>query len=235
MVAKVHGAFVGRTPGFAVAGRGAQRRDGARRRRVAASRPGAAGHPPARHVRDRGAAPAAGAAARRDVLVISAAKEAEAVRTALRGGVVNYLLKPFDQDALRDRLQRTRPTHRSLAEPTVAQTDLDRLSAAAPPPGGARLPKGLSPESADLVAGVLRTTDDDLSARSAPSAPGCPGSAPAATWSTSSRSAGRRCGCSTGRRAGRSAATPGGRRVPALTGRGRRGASPDPPLRVPGQ
>ena len=40
------------------------------------------------------------------MLVISAAKEVEAVRTALRGGVVNYLLKPFDQDALRDRLQR---------------------------------------------------------------------------------------------------------------------------------
>jgi response regulator of citrate/malate metabolism len=99
-----------------------------------------------------------------DVLVISAAKEAETVRTALRGGVVNYLLKPFDQDALRDRLQRYAATHRSLAAPTVAQTDLDRLFGAAPARPRARLPKGLSPESAELVAGVLRATDDDLSA-----------------------------------------------------------------------
>ena len=100
-----------------------------------------------------------------DVLVISAAKEAETVRTALRGGVVNYLLKPFDQDALRDRLQRYAATHRSLAAPTVAQTDLDHLFGAAPARRAAtRLPKGLSPESAELVAGVLRAADDDLSA-----------------------------------------------------------------------
>src|SRR5690349_6133259 len=100
-----------------------------------------------------------------DVLVISAAKEVETVRTALRGGVVNYLLKPFDQDALRDRLQQYAADHRSLAT-TVEQSELDKLFGStrgrpAPP----KLPKGLSAESADLVAGVLRTcVEDDLSA-----------------------------------------------------------------------
>jgi response regulator of citrate/malate metabolism len=100
-----------------------------------------------------------------DVLVISAAKEVETVRTALRGGVVNYLLKPFDRDALRDRLQQYAADHRSLAT-TVEQSELDKLFGStrgrpAPP----KLPKGLSAESADLVAGVLRTCDeDDLSA-----------------------------------------------------------------------
>src|SRR6185437_14637157 len=87
-----------------------------------------------------------------DVLVISAAKEAETVRSALRGGVVNYLLKPFDQQALRDRLQEYAAAHTSLtAAPTVAQTDLDRLFGSAPPRARSatpRLPKGLSPESA---------------------------------------------------------------------------------------
>ena len=62
-------------------------------------------------------------------------------------------------------MQRYAATHRSLAEETVAQTDLDRLFGAAPArPATARLPKGLSPESAELVAGVLRAADDALSA-----------------------------------------------------------------------
>jgi response regulator of citrate/malate metabolism len=99
-----------------------------------------------------------------DVLVISAAKEAETVRTALRGGVVNYLLKPFDQDALRDRLQQYAADHRSL-DTTVQQSELDKLFGSAKGrPAPPKLPKGLSPESADLVAGVLRASADDLSA-----------------------------------------------------------------------
>ena len=100
-----------------------------------------------------------------DVLVISAAKEAETVRTALRGGVVNYLLKPFDQDALRERLQQYAADHHSL-EATVEQSELDKLFGSTPGrPAPPKLPKGLSPESADLVAGVLRTcAEDDLSA-----------------------------------------------------------------------
>ena len=101
-----------------------------------------------------------------DVLVISAAKEVATVRTALRGGVVNYLLKPFDQEALRDRLQHYAAAHQTL-ETTVGQNELDRLfgsTAPAAPQAPPRLPKGLSPESADLVAGILRATDDDLSA-----------------------------------------------------------------------
>ena len=102
-----------------------------------------------------------------DVLVISAAKEAETVRTALRGGVVNYLLKPFDQDALRDRLQqlRRRRTARSPT-PTVAQTDLDRLFGAAPrPPGGAAAAEGAEPGVGRRSSRVCCTAaDDDLSA-----------------------------------------------------------------------
>src|SRR5215216_2505325 len=35
-----------------------------------------------------------------DVLVITAAREVDTVRRALRGGVVNYLIKPFEYDAL---------------------------------------------------------------------------------------------------------------------------------------
>ena len=165
MVAKVHAAFVARTPGFEVVG--VAHTGTTALVSVATLHPDLVlldihlpdipGTEVLRRLREQ--EPDV------DVLVISAAKEAETVRTALRGGVVNYLLKPFDQDALRDRLQRYAATHRSLAAPTVAQTDLDHLFGAAPARRAApRLPKGLSPESAELVAGVLRAADDDLSA-----------------------------------------------------------------------
>ena len=166
MVAKVHAAFVGRTPGFAVVGvahAGATALDAAEELRpdlvlLDIHLPDVSGIEVLRRLRER--QPDV------DVLVISAAKEVETVRTALRGGVVNYLLKPFDQDALRERLQQYAADHRSLAAtPTVGQTDLDRLFGSTPGrPPPPRLPKGLSSESADLVAGVLRTTDADLSA-----------------------------------------------------------------------
>lgn len=98
-----------------------------------------------------------------DVLVITAAREVDTVRRALRGGAVNYLIKPFEYDALRQRLEQYAATHRHLAEVTAAaQSDIDRVF-------GTRvrsrpLPKGLSSETAELVEDVLRTASSDLSA-----------------------------------------------------------------------
>ena len=164
MVAKVHAAFVARTPGFEVAG---VAHSGATALVSAAALnpdlvlldihlPDMSGIDVLRQLREL--QPDV------DVLVISAAKEAETVRTALRGGVVNYLLKPFEQDDLRERLEQYAATRSALAEATRAdQADVDRARGAARTRGGP-LPKGLSPESAELVAGVLRAADDDLSA-----------------------------------------------------------------------
>ncbi|MGH3371578.1 MAG: response regulator, partial [Nocardioidaceae bacterium] len=50
-----------------------------------------------------------------DVLVISAAREAETVRRALRGGIVHYLIKPFSYDDLRVRLEHYREAYGGLA------------------------------------------------------------------------------------------------------------------------
>ncbi|MGV9900086.1 response regulator, partial [Streptomyces tendae] len=51
-----------------------------------------------------------------DVMVISAAREADAVRGAVRHGVVDYLLKPFEFEDLRVRLERYAvQRHRALA------------------------------------------------------------------------------------------------------------------------
>lgn len=171
MVARVHAAFVARVPAFAVVGTAHTGADALRAIAELAPDlvlldiylPDMTGVEVLRRLRET--QPDV------DVLVISAAREVDTVRTALRGGVVNYLLKPFDSDALRARLEQYAATRRSLtAEPTVGQGDLDRLfgrPAGAPAAAGVReetLPKGLSPESADLVRRVLRAAGGDLSA-----------------------------------------------------------------------
>ncbi|WP_127125156.1 response regulator [Georgenia sp. SYP-B2076] len=106
-----------------------------------------------------------------DVIVVTAAREAETVKRAVRGGAVQYLMKPFAFTDLQQRLQHYRDTHRALApgaEP--AQTDVDRLFATpvgATPSGSAPLPKGLSPETLQLVEQVLAASEGDLSAAEA--------------------------------------------------------------------
>jgi response regulator of citrate/malate metabolism len=101
-----------------------------------------------------------------DVLVISAAKEIEAVRGAARRGVVNYLLKPFDFDDLRVRLEQYAAQRSDLRDAVVSgQADVDRLlSRATSSATTATLPKGMSVETADLVKQALRRLKGTLSA-----------------------------------------------------------------------
>lgn len=106
-----------------------------------------------------------------DVLVITAAREAETVRRALRGGIVHYLIKPFSYDDLRERLEHYRHAYRGLAGSATEaeQAEVDRvfgLAAAAGRPE-ARLPKGFSAETLRLVAQGLREAGTDLSAAEA--------------------------------------------------------------------
>ncbi|WP_432522970.1 response regulator [Kineococcus sp. SYSU DK006] len=96
-----------------------------------------------------------------EVVVISAAREAATVREALHGGVAGYLIKPFEARQLAERLQRVQAARRALAPEVLDQADVDRALGIPAAPAGpspraaAALPKGLSPETADLVAGAL--------------------------------------------------------------------------------
>ncbi|PRY57117.1 response regulator of citrate/malate metabolism [Knoellia remsis] len=114
---------------------------------------------------------------RSDIIVISAAKEADAVRGAVRQGVTDYLLKPFSREDLRDRLEGY-AAHRTLLESSSPedQATVDRLFARAggrrPGTGEGAMPKGLSPETARLVEAALREADGDLSATEAAEAVG---------------------------------------------------------------
>lgn len=105
-----------------------------------------------------------------DVIMITAARDLDTVRGAIRGGALHYLIKPFSYEALRDQLENFRSLHQKLSElpgdSPAAQQDVDQLfgtrSRRTVPP-----PKGLATETAEIVERILRETTaagDDVSA-----------------------------------------------------------------------
>lgn len=100
-----------------------------------------------------------------DIVVISAANEFETVERALRLGVAGYLLKPFTLDDLAGRLDEYRSQHHTNRQHTVGdQAEVDRIfgRAEAEP---RQLPKGLSPETSQLVLATLDGQPAELSAQ----------------------------------------------------------------------
>ena len=90
-----------------------------------------------------------------DILAITAAREVETVRTAMAGGVADYLIKPFPLRVFRERLEsyaarRDKLRRLSARQATVQdQHEVDRLLSARPHQGEGRdLPKGLVPAHA---------------------------------------------------------------------------------------
>jgi len=99
-----------------------------------------------------------------DVVAVTAARDVPTVRSALRGGVVHYLLKPFTFDVLRDRLERYAAAYgRLTATDAVAQSDVDNLFVALRSTS-TPLPKGLTADTSALIAGAMRECAGDLSA-----------------------------------------------------------------------
>ena len=103
-----------------------------------------------------------------DVIVITAAREVETVRTAMAGGVLHYLVKPFSRADLHARLVDYRE-HRSLvresATEPVDQELVDRLLGATRRPGPSRaLPKGLAWRTLEMVSAALRESPEPASA-----------------------------------------------------------------------
>lgn len=124
-----------------------------------------------------------------DVLVITASRELETVRSAMAGGVLHYLVKPFTSQALNERLDGYVALRDELAAGASAgpldQERIDRIvaprRAAAPAEEGpdasepgsaaghlagpaARLPKGLSRPTLDAVVEALQSSPGDVSA-----------------------------------------------------------------------
>jgi len=165
MVARIHTGFVERTPGFTVTGvahTGAQALAEAERLQpdlvlLDVYLPDVSGLDLLGALRE--------AAPEVDVLVISAAREADTVRRALRGGIVHYLMKPFSYDDLRIRLEHYQQAYAAMAGEQTDQADVDRVFGVSGT--DKRLPKGFSAETLRLVEDTLRQEAGDVSAAEA--------------------------------------------------------------------
>jgi response regulator of citrate/malate metabolism len=158
MVAKVHAGFVAALDGFEVAGTastGAQALEEIERLRpdlvlLDVYLPDMTGLEILRRLRAGGSGV--------DVIVISAARDVESIRSALHGGVLHYLVKPFDRATFEARLQDYAALRDELGELGEAgQVDVDRVfgfSRGAPEPPAAT-PKGIAPETLQLVRETL--------------------------------------------------------------------------------
>ncbi|MEQ5834117.1 response regulator [Marinobacter sp. NFXS9] len=100
-----------------------------------------------------------------DVILITAAREVDTLRSALRGGVFDYILKPLVFERLQAALQRYQQhlsTLDSLGD--VAQKEVDALLPRHPaepePASPSRLPKGIDPLTLDKIRDVVRAPGD---------------------------------------------------------------------------
>ena len=171
MVAKVHSGYVARTEGFEVAGVAHTGADALRQ--VASLKPDLvlldvylpdmSGLEVLKSLRANEDV---------DVIVITAATDVDTVRSAMRGGVLHYLIKPFDYDALRDQLAHFASLHDRLDRlRSAGQADVDQVFGARPT-SKPLLPKGLTPETARLVENALRAHPEGLSASECASSTG---------------------------------------------------------------
>lgn len=164
MVAKVHAGFVSALEGFCVVGTastGAQALEEVARLRpdlvlLDVYLPDMTGLDVLRRLRATGS--------KVDVVVISAARDVDSIRSALHGGVLHYLVKPFDRRTFEARLRDYAVVHRELLGLDEAgQGDVDRLFAGTRGAGGAAppTPKGIAPETLQLVREALRAAGDE--------------------------------------------------------------------------
>lgn len=100
-----------------------------------------------------------------DVIVITAAKDADSVRAAMQGGALHYLLKPFSFPALRDKLLsygQMRSRLSALQEPD--QRSVDRIFGALRAPDQLAGAKGRSPHTLEAVERLLVSGEQEMSA-----------------------------------------------------------------------
>jgi response regulator of citrate/malate metabolism len=164
MVARIHSGFVERTPGFRVVG---SAHSGAEALTLAdqlapdlilldVHLPDLSGLVVLRTLRTRGNVAA--------VVMVTAERDVEAVRAALHGGAMQYLVKPFHYDDLAQRLVSVRNTLGVLGAGDADQATIDRAFVGVVPEDVAALPKGLSPVTADLVLDALRLRGEQSAA-----------------------------------------------------------------------
>ena len=108
-----------------------------------------------------------------DVISITAAREVESLRAAMRGGVVHYLIKPFlfatfEEKLLSYAAARARMTRIGKAE----QGDVDKIFGALRTASNEQLPKGLADSTLELIVQALGRSQSGLAAAAVADAAG---------------------------------------------------------------
>jgi two-component system CitB family response regulator len=102
-----------------------------------------------------------------DVIAVTAARDVENLRAAIRAGVVHYLIKPFRLAAFEEKLTSYASASARLARVSEAdQAEVDRIFGALRAGSGAAtaLPKGLSDATLELVVRTLHGARSGLAA-----------------------------------------------------------------------
>jgi response regulator of citrate/malate metabolism len=165
LTAEAHAAYVGRVPGYAVAGiaqtgaeavrllRDARRADGS----IAGidlilldvNLPDTTGIELCRSLRAAGI--------EIDVIAVTAVRDAAVVRSAVSLGIVQYLIKPFTFAAFAEKLGAYRDYRARVGSAVVTdQQEVDASFAALRTSSGGDLPKGLTRETLDRVRSAVR-------------------------------------------------------------------------------
>lgn len=166
-VARVNAAYVGKVPGFHVAGEAHTAAEALRRLETPPRLdlvlmdhylPDGTGLAVVREMRRRGH--------RTDVIMVTAARDVATVQEAMRHGALQYLVKPFAFAGLRARLEAYAELRRTLDGGGEAQqAEVDRIFGALSAPVRPGLPRGHSPTTADLVRRTLMGATGPLSAQ----------------------------------------------------------------------
>ncbi len=99
-----------------------------------------------------------------DCFVLTAARDVRTVKQCLDLGALHYLIKPFTREELIERLHEYRRWRSALnADDELSQPEVDHIFHGVGRPT-ATLPKGLSPETMELIVSALADTGDALAA-----------------------------------------------------------------------
>jgi response regulator of citrate/malate metabolism len=96
-----------------------------------------------------------------EAIMITAANDAHTVQRALYDGVLDFLIKPFQQARLKQALERYYQRRRATQAESFTQKKLDRLLGINNPE---RLPKGIDAATLEQIQLILRTVGHALSA-----------------------------------------------------------------------
>lgn len=109
-----------------------------------------------------------------DVIAVTSARDLKVVRASVASGVVQYLLKPFNFAAMREKLEDYARFRQTLAQDRDAsgQSEIDRAFSALRGVQRTSLPKGMGEETLAAVVSALRAHAEGVSAGAAGEAAG---------------------------------------------------------------